>query len=175
MDAFRALVIRRDEATKQQSVGFETLGEDALMPGDEDLNAMIARLERELNPPAPAPVSAFEMETPAEPEAAPEAAAASPFAPEHVEEELSPCPGIAAQVGLPSRLGRRSGQAADIRNELLDLLWLESITHFLHGRLGHTILDDVGDVVIGAAVNPAVVGQVGSLAAATGTAVTAAA
>jgi hypothetical protein len=61
----------------------------ALMPGDEDLNAMIARLERELNPPAPAPVSAFEMETPAEPDAAPEPAA-SPFAPEHVEEELSP-------------------------------------------------------------------------------------
>jgi acrylyl-CoA reductase (NADPH) len=37
VDRFRALVIRRDEATKQQSVAFETLGEDALMDGDVDI------------------------------------------------------------------------------------------------------------------------------------------
>jgi len=34
---FKALVIRRDEGTKQQSAAFETVGEDALMDGDVDV------------------------------------------------------------------------------------------------------------------------------------------
>jgi acrylyl-CoA reductase (NADPH) len=37
LDRFKALVIRRDEATKQQSVALETLAEDALMEGDVDV------------------------------------------------------------------------------------------------------------------------------------------
>src|SRR6478609_2073726 len=34
---FKALVIRRDEGSKQQSAAFETVGEDALMDGDVDV------------------------------------------------------------------------------------------------------------------------------------------
>src|SRR3954466_3446637 len=34
---FKALVIRRDEGSKQQSAAFETIGEDALMEGDVDV------------------------------------------------------------------------------------------------------------------------------------------
>ena len=44
MDRFKALVIRRDEATKQQSVALETLGEDALMAGDVDVRVEYSTL-----------------------------------------------------------------------------------------------------------------------------------
>ena len=37
MQPFTALVIRRDDASKPQSVAFETVGEDALMDGDVDV------------------------------------------------------------------------------------------------------------------------------------------
>jgi len=37
VDTFKALVIRRDEATKQQSMAVETLSPDALMDGDVDV------------------------------------------------------------------------------------------------------------------------------------------
>jgi acrylyl-CoA reductase (NADPH) len=37
LEPFSALVIRRDEGSKQQSVAFETVGEDALMDGDVDV------------------------------------------------------------------------------------------------------------------------------------------
>lgn len=62
----------------------------ALMPGDEELNATIAQLERDLNPPAPSPIAVAEPEP--EPESEPEAAAPeeSPFAAEAIEQEVSP-------------------------------------------------------------------------------------
>jgi acrylyl-CoA reductase (NADPH) len=44
LDRFKALVIRRDETTKQQSVGFETLGEEALMDGDVDVKVEASTL-----------------------------------------------------------------------------------------------------------------------------------
>src|SRR5262245_25735576 len=44
LDRFKALVIRRDEATKQQSVALETLGEDALMDGDVDVRVEYSTL-----------------------------------------------------------------------------------------------------------------------------------
>jgi acrylyl-CoA reductase (NADPH) len=44
VDRFKALVIRRDEATKQQSVALETLGEDALMAGDVDVRVEYSTL-----------------------------------------------------------------------------------------------------------------------------------
>jgi acrylyl-CoA reductase (NADPH) len=44
LDRFKALVIRRDEATKQQSVALETLGDDALMEGDVDVRVEYSTL-----------------------------------------------------------------------------------------------------------------------------------
>jgi acrylyl-CoA reductase (NADPH) len=44
LDPFQALVIRRDEATKQQSVAFETLGEADLMEGDVDVRVEYSTL-----------------------------------------------------------------------------------------------------------------------------------
>ena len=58
---------------------------------------------------------------------------------------------------------------------IANLVLLEGVAHLLHRGLGHAILDDQGDVGVAAAVDPAVVGQVGPFAASAGTAVTAAA
>src|SRR5262249_44221100 len=66
-------------------------------------------------------------------------------------------------------------QTAYVEDELADLFFLEGFAEFFHGRLGHAVADDAGDVVVAASVNPAVVGQVWSLAASAGAAVTSAA
>ena len=92
-----------------------------------------------------------------------------------VEEEPPARLGIAGDVRLPGALARRAGQAADVGDQLADLVVLEGLAQLLHGGLGHAVPDDAGDVVIGAAVDPTAVGQVGALAAAAGPAVTAAA
>ena len=68
-----------------------------------------------------------------------------------------------------------AGQAADVGDHLADLVGLERVAQLLHGGVGHAVLDRAGDVGVGAAVEPLVVGQVGPLAAAAGPAVTAAA
>ncbi len=91
------------------------------------------------------------------------------------KKSFRPALGIAGQVGLPGRSRRRAGQAADVGNQLADLVRLECVAQLLHGGLGHAVLDHAGDVVVGAAVDPAAVGQVGAFAAAAGAAVTAAA
>jgi acrylyl-CoA reductase (NADPH) len=44
LDRFKAVVIRRDEATKQQSVALETVGEDTLMEGDVDVRVEYSTL-----------------------------------------------------------------------------------------------------------------------------------
>src|SRR5262245_25005768 len=91
------------------------------------------------------------------------------------EEELAARLGIALDVRLPGTLARGAGQAADVEDQLGDLLILEGLAESLHGGLGDAFPDDASDVLILVAVNPAVVGQVGPLAAATRPAVTAAA
>ena len=72
-------------------------------------------------------------------------------------------PGVAGHVRLPGALRRRAGQAADVGDQLADLVVLERIAQLLHGGPGHAVLDRCGRCLVGAAVNPAVVGQVGPL------------
>ena len=56
-----------------------------------------------------------------------------------VEEELPARLGIARQVRLPGALARGAGQAADVQDQLGDLLLLERLAQLLHGRLGHAV------------------------------------
>src|SRR5262249_55974646 len=81
----------------------------------------------------------------------------------------------AFDVRLPGALAGGAGQAADVEDEVLDLLLLEGLAEFLHGGLRHAVADDAGDVLVLVAVNPLVIGEVGPLAAAAGAAVAAAA
>ena len=92
-----------------------------------------------------------------------------------VEEEFSTRRGVAAEVGLPGTLAGGAGQAADVSDQRSNLVLLEGVAHLLHRGLGHAIPDDEGDVGVAAAVDTAVVGQVGPFAASASTAVTAAA
>src|SRR5262249_697875 len=73
--------------------------------------------------------------------------------------------GVAGEIRLPGRLAGRARQAAYVEDELADLLFLEGFAEFFHGRRGHAVADDAGDVVVASAVNPAVVSQVRPLAA----------
>src|SRR5262249_21447717 len=92
-----------------------------------------------------------------------------------IEKELVARFGVAREIRLPGRLAGRAGQAAYVEDELADLFFFEGFAEFFHGRLGHAVADDAGNVVVAASVNPAVVGQVWSLAASAGAAVTSAA
>ena len=67
------------------------------------------------------------------------------------------------------------GDRARLRNvgdEFFDLDILECIAQFFHRGLRHTVLNDAGDVLVGVAVDPTIIGQVGAFAAAAGPAVT---
>src|SRR5262249_34409685 len=92
-----------------------------------------------------------------------------------VEKELAAQFGIALEVRLPGALAWGAGQAADVEDQLGDLLVLERLAESLHGGLRHAFPNDAGDVLVLVTVDPAVVGEVGPLAAATGAAVAAAA
>src|ERR1043165_6434613 len=92
-----------------------------------------------------------------------------------VEKDLTARFCIAWQIWLPGGPGGGALQAANEKHQLGDLVVFQGIAQFFHGRLGNAVLDDVGDVRIRAAVAEFFARQVGPLAAAASTAVTAAA
>ena len=64
-------------------------------------------------------------------------------------------------------------QTANEQHQLGDLIVLQGIAQFFHGRFGNAVANNVDNVRVGAAVAEFLAGQVGPLAAAAGAAVTA--
>src|SRR5262249_40235801 len=92
-----------------------------------------------------------------------------------VGEQLAARDRIALEVRLPRRLAGGSGEAANVQDQLGDLLFLEGIAELFHGGPGHALADNAGDVLVLVAVAELAARQVGALAAAAGAAVATAA